>query len=262
VLILPVLVRPMYAGNVGAAARIAANFGIARLVLVEPSCSLEEDDFHRMAMGADRHLAISLEPTLAAALHGIEVAIATTSGRHRDPRGLLTPVEARRRVVESDARSVALVFGPERSGLTREELHRCQLLLTIPSDADFPVLNLAQAVAVVLSSLAGEDVPRLDSDDPLDGTAPHAEFEAAMTHLERVLLDNGFLDPVNPARTMDQLRRLLGRAVPTRREIAVLRGLASHVDALRRRLEREQARRRDGEISPTDGRRPRNPVTD
>ena len=60
-----VLVRPRYAGNIGAAVRVAANFGVPELVLVNPSCALEDDpEFIRMAMGGERMLALRSASTL------------------------------------------------------------------------------------------------------------------------------------------------------------------------------------------------------
>jgi TrmH family RNA methyltransferase len=238
VIVTPVLVRPHYAGNVGAAARVSANLGVKRLVVVAPICDLEDEAFVQMAMGAERVLEIALAEDLETALAGTDLAVATTSGRDRDPRGLLSPDQVRERAVAANAGRLAVVFGPERSGLTREELHRCALLCTIPSNPEFPVFNLAQAVAVLVAALADHDYAPPLPEDPLDLPAAPAEYEAAMRQLEDVLLATGFLDRVNPARTMLQLRRLIGRAVPTRRDLAVVRGLASHVEYLRRRGER------------------------
>ncbi|MEW6337867.1 MAG: RNA methyltransferase [Acidobacteriota bacterium] len=237
-IVTPVLVRPHYAGNVGSAARVSANFGATRLVLVDPICDLEDESFVQMAMGAESVLEIVVVADLEAALADCDLAVATTSGRDRDPRGLLTPAQVRERAAAARTGRLGVVFGPERSGLTREELHRCALLCTIPSNPEFPVFNLAQAVAVLLASLADGGSDLATPEDPLDLPAPPTDFEAAMRQLQEVLLVTGFLDRVNPARTMLQIRRLIGRAVPTRRDIAVVRGLASHVEYLRRRGER------------------------
>ncbi len=225
----PVLVRPRYAGNVGSVVRVAANFGAERVTLVDPECSLEEPDLVRMAMGADRVVRVEVVPELAAAVVGADAVIATTSGRNRDPRGLGAPAEVRERVLRAGAASAALVFGSERGGLSNEELRRCEMLLTIPANPDFPVLNLAQAVGIVLAAFVGEDFSPAAPSDPLDAPAPPAEFAQAVEHVQEVLLASGFLNPENPSHVMDQLRRVLGRAVPTRREVAILRGIASHI---------------------------------
>jgi TrmH family RNA methyltransferase len=228
-----VLVRPRYAGNVGAAARAAANFSVSEVVLVEPACPLDDDpEFVRMAMGAEKLVTISSSATVPEAVSDCQLVIATTSTRNRDPRAIHTPAEARQRVREAGAKAVALVFGPERGGLSREELRACHLILGVPTNPTFPVLNLAQAVGIVLAALA-EDGARLPSPpDPEDQPATHEEFSAAITHLQETLLASGYLDPHNPARVTDQFRRWLGRGVPTRREVALLHALAAHLTYL------------------------------
>ncbi len=231
-----VLVRPRYAGNVGAAARVAANFGVHELVLVDPVCSLDDDpDFVRMAMGALALVEPATAASLADAVADAEVAIATTSARRRDPRALRTPAEVAASLASSGVERVALVFGSERGGLSRDELRICHTTLAVPTDPAFPVLNLAQAVAIVLAFLAGGGRALPAPPDPMDGPADHAEFRAAAAHLEEVLLTSGFLDPHNPARVGDQLRRWLGRTVPSRRELALLHALAAHLAYLQRR---------------------------
>ncbi len=230
------LVRPRYAGNVGAAVRAAANFAVGEVRLVQPCCPLDDDpEFVRMAMGAEKIVALQRVPTLAEAVADCGVVVATTSTRHRDPRGLHTPAEARRRMLEARPETAALVFGPERSGLSRHELRSAHLVMSVPTNPDFPVLNLAQAVGIVLAALA-EDLPGLPAPgDPMDRPAVHEELDAAIAHLEEVLLESGYLDPANPARVTDQFRRWLGRTVPTRREVAVLHALAAHVTYLQGR---------------------------
>ena len=233
--------RPRYAGNIGGAVRAAANFGASEVVLVEPTCTLDDDpEFVRMAMGGDKIVALSSAPTLAAALAGAPAAIATTSTRHRDPRALHTPGEARERLRASGAHSTAIVFGPERGGLSRDELRQCHFAVAVPTNPAFPVLNLAQAVGVVLAllDLSGFDL-RVPS-APMDRAAPHEEFRAALDHLEEVLLASGYLDPQNPSRVTDQFRRWFGRTVPTGREVALLHALAAHVTYLLGRSARQE----------------------
>ena len=134
-----VLVRPRYGGNVGSAVRVAANFGVKELALVDPGCILEDDpEYVRMATGGDRLVTVATFLDLAAAIGGAHAAVATTSTRQRDPRAILTPAEAGQRLAESGAEDVALVFGSERGGLSLDELRSCQMTLAVPTDPDFP----------------------------------------------------------------------------------------------------------------------------
>jgi TrmH family RNA methyltransferase len=228
----PVLVRPRYAGNLGGVIRVAANFGIDRLVAVRPECDLDAPELLQMAMGAERRVHLEIMDSLAEALRGADVVVATTSGRHRDPRQLHTVEGVSEKLKVAGAETVAVVFGSERSGLTHAELRQSHLMLTIPANPDFPTLNLVQAVAIVLSRLIEPAYEPALPADPLDHPAPAEELEAVLAHLQRALHSSGFLDPVNPARVMDQLRRFIGRTIPTQRELALLRGLAAHFEYL------------------------------
>ncbi len=233
-----VLVRPRYAGNVGAAVRVAANFSVPEVTLVEPACPLDDEpEFVRMAMGGEKFVRIGRSPMLAEAVADCQLVIATTSSRHRDPRAIHTAAEAKERVRQAVPETVALVFGPERGGLSREELRGCHLTLGVPTNPAFPVLNLAQAVGIVLAALSENRSAAPPPPDRMDQAATHEEFNAAITHLEEVLLVSGYLDPQNPARVTDQFRRWLGRTAPTRRELALLHALAAHVTYLLNRSE-------------------------
>ncbi|MBZ5589951.1 MAG: hypothetical protein LAO05_15450 [Acidobacteriia bacterium] len=235
-----VLVRPRYAGNVGGAVRAAANFGVPEVVLVKPTCVLDDDpEFVRMAMGGEKLVALTSAATLAAALADVQAAIATTSTRNRDPRGLYTAAEMQERLRVSGVESAALVFGPERGGLSRDELRQCHMTLAVPTSPAFPVLNLAQAVGIVLALLDASRFGLPPPADPMDRPAPHEEFRAALDHLEEAMLASGYLDPQNPARVTDQFRRWFGRTLPTHRELALLHALAAHVTYLLRRSPRE-----------------------
>jgi TrmH family RNA methyltransferase len=231
-----VLVRPRYPGNVGAAVRVAANFSVTEVTLVEPACSLDDEpEFLRMAMGAEKLVSISTAPTLAHAVADRQLVIATTSTRNRDQRAICTPAEARQKLRAAAAEAVALVFGPERGGLSRQELRSCHLALGVPTNPAFPVLNLAQAVGIVLAGFADDGAGLPAPRDLMDRPATHEDFGAAIAHLEETLLASGYLDPHNPARVTDQFRRWLGRGVPTNREVALLHALAAHITYLLKR---------------------------
>ena len=224
-----VLVRSRYAGNVGSAVRVAANLGVSRLVLVAPSCSMEDIEYMRMSTGCETLVDVQTVGTLPEAVADADAVVATTSSRNRDPRGLLTPAQVRTRLAGAGAGRVAAVFGPERSGLSHEELRCCTLLLTVPTNPAAPVLNLAQAVGIVTAALLQDRFHAPELPAGMDSPATAGELDAALGQLRHVLLDTGFLDAANPERVMDQMRRWAGRSVPTKRELAILRALAAHM---------------------------------
>ena len=138
---------------------------------------------------------------------------------------------AERLVAESGSGDVAAVFGPEKSGLTNEDLDRCQALLSIPCDPAFSSLNLAMAVQILCYELrlarTGSTVVPAEREVPL---ATGDDLERFYVHLERVLTASNFLDPGNPRFLMRRLRRLFARAEPDQNEINILRGILAALE--------------------------------
>jgi TrmH family RNA methyltransferase len=219
-----VLVRPSRAANVAAACRAMKNMGLRRLRLVDPPQGLEDWDTRAPAYKAWDVLD-GAEPasTLSEAVADATLVVGTT-GR-ADVAAPWTPrqlaAEAAKRVGEG---GLAVVFGPESSGLTSLELGLCHALVHVPTDPAQPSLNLAQAVLLLAYELrlaAG-----LEETASHEEPAPAGEIEQALQELRAALLDIGYLDPLNPDHILVELRRLAARAGPTPREVNLLRGLA------------------------------------
>jgi TrmH family RNA methyltransferase len=224
-----VLVRPSRAANVAAACRAMKNMGLSRLWVVEPKRWPIEREDRCLAYGAwDVLDAARVAASLAEAVSG-STFVAATSGRAAaggwSPRRLAA--EAAQRAGTGTA---SVVFGPEASGLLREELDLCHELVHIPTDPAQPSLNLAQAVLLIGYELRLARLERPSSEPPRRADAAAAgELERSLGELRAALLDVGYLDPSNPDRILTELRRLLARAGPTPRELTLLRGLARQV---------------------------------
>jgi TrmH family RNA methyltransferase len=138
----------------------------------------------------------------------------------------MEPAHATSALVERGLDGVALVFGSETRGLSREDIDRCDLVMRVPTVAGFPVLNLAQAVAILVSTISSADGPDTTGPEP----APQNEVDGLMRHLEESLFTIGFLDPQSPQRILRQLRRLFGRAGITTNEVKILRGICRQME--------------------------------
>lgn len=230
-----VLVETSHPGNIGAAARAMKNMGFAELVLVNPRYFPHPDATAR-ASGADDLLDTARVVDSLADAVGDCVLVLGTSGRSR---AIPWPsVSARDAAAKALSRSregnVALVFGPEKNGLSNEDLDRCQLLVSIPTDPEFSSLNLGMAVQVLtyeLRAQQSEPLPAFESEAPPATAAAIEHFHA---ELEALLLDVGFLDPDNPRHLMRRLRRLFARAAPDENEINILNGILSSIARDRR----------------------------
>lgn len=236
-----VLVGTTHPGNIGACARAMKNMGLADLALVRPRYFPHEEATAR-ASGADDVLeAARVHDTLDDAVADcVYVAGASARSRTIGWPTLLPRECAGQLLKQASTGPVAAVFGPEKSGLTNDDLDRCHTLLTIPSNPEFSSLNLAMAVQILTYELRcrsiGDPLPTYAPDAPLAG---HAELEHFYAHLERVLQDSGFLDPQNPRHLMRRLRRFFVRAAPDRNEINILRGILAALDP-------QSVRRADG----------------
>jgi tRNA (cytidine32/uridine32-2'-O)-methyltransferase len=218
-----VLVRPSRPANVASACRAMKNMGLNALWLVGVEPGFVSGEARNLAYGAwdvlegARYAAGLREASAAAAL------VVGTSGR--GDAGFLTPrALAAQAPLQGSGGRMAVVFGPEATGLASDELALCHAQVHIPSDPAHPSLNLAQAVLVVAYelrlALVGSPPPRL----PERATA--GELEAMLDELREGLLGIGYLGRENPDAILAELRRLAARAAPTAREVTLLRGLA------------------------------------
>jgi tRNA/rRNA methyltransferase len=227
-----VLVGTSHAGNVGAAARAIKVMGFGDLVLVAPRFAdvLQHDETRAMASGAtDVIERARVVATLGEALAGVTWACATAM----TPRDFGPPTFAPRAhfaALAGSGHHVAFVFGPERTGLSNDDVYRCHACLSIPTHPDYGSLNLAQAVQLIAydwrQALGGYHV--------LPRTAPprradDAAVQGVLDHWRDVLVAIGFLDPAAPKKLMPRLRQLANRAGLTDEEVHILRGIARAV---------------------------------
>ena len=228
-----VLVSPSHPGNIGSAARAMKTMGLTRLYLVDPN-SFPHNEATALAVGArDLLEGASVCATLDEALMGTVFSVAATA-RHRDlSHKIMTP----RRVADTfmgktDGGDFAIVFGPERTGLTIEDATKCNVISTIPCNPDYSSLNLAQAVQVFtyeLKVMCSEGDIFCGSKKSVE-RATHEEVEGLMSHFEKVLIEVDFLNAKSPGRVMQRIRRLIARTELEREELNILRGFLSAVE--------------------------------
>lgn len=221
-----VLVEPQEAGNVGAAARVMKNFGFGELWIVGEHPELLPVAGW-WASGADDLLAEArFAATLEEAIGDAEITVATTSMRGRTtPVSFTAGTLGERFASLADDQTLALVFGREDSGLTREELVLCQHTAAIPTNDRFPVMNLAQAICVFAYELSSI-VPA-----PVERALPDAStIERLHERARALLLEAGFLHENNPDRIYDDLRAIVARADLDEREATIVLGVIRQIE--------------------------------
>jgi len=226
-----VRVGTTHPGNIGAVARAMYNMALTRLYLVRPKF-FPHDEASARAAGADALLNEAVVcDTLAQAVADCTLVIgASVRERSIELPPLDPPACAELALDHAQHGEVALVFGPEHSGLSNQDLDLCQRRVVIPSIPEFPSLNLAAAVQV----LAYELYRRAAAPAPAESIGPppatHAHLERLFEHLEQVLERVRFLRPSNPQRGMRRLRALVNRATPDQNEVQILRGILSAIE--------------------------------
>ena len=227
-----VLYKPKYAGNIGSVARAAKNMGISKIVVVGTA------DYDREAMQQrSTHLAadvldqILYFDSIEAALGGFNYIVGTTArlGKARGP--FVSPRAAAQNIADlSQKNSIALLFGPEDTGLANDQLRLCHSVVTIPTSREFTSLNLSQAVMILcyeifiassLAATAAEATPKL---------ALSSETEGMYQQIKDLLAEIGFLNPENPEYWMLDLRRFFSRSGLLSREVKIIRGICRQLE--------------------------------
>ncbi|MBL1259169.1 MAG: tRNA (cytosine(32)/uridine(32)-2'-O)-methyltransferase TrmJ [Thiotrichaceae bacterium] len=233
-----VMVNTSHPGNIGATARAMKNMGLQSLYLVEPKVFPSAEATAR-ASGADDLLAQAVVcDSLDEALAECSLVVGASARLRSIAWPQLAPRECAAKVAaECVDGPVALVFGREHSGLTNAELSRCHYLVNIPTNPDYPSLNIAAAIQVIAYELrmtqevAGVAAEKLKADDVEFATMD--EVEQFYAHLEEVMVQSEFLDPAKPKFLMHRLRRLYNRARLEKQELNILRGILTAVQKWR-----------------------------
>lgn len=239
-----VLVGTTHPGNIGATARAMKVMGLERLYLVSPS-NFPCGEATAMASSADDILANAVVvDDFMDAIAGCPLVLGTTARLRSLPQPLFDPRSAAKKaVVEAGKHEVALVFGREKSGLNNEEVRHCHWLVNIPTSEQYSSLNLAQAVQILayevhLAARGGGPGETLPPDwEPVEPE----RLEFFFQRLEESLLAIRFLNPRQPKRLMQRLRRLYLRARPDENELNILNGIVSHTLGIVREQSDEQS---------------------
>ena len=239
-----VLIETSHAGNVGAAARAMKTMGFDDLVLVAPRWAnvLRREETIQRASGALDVLAKArIVATLDEALDGVHHLCATAMTPRdfgpptRTPRAHFAQWQVANGAPASSGGAaapagIAFLFGSERFGMRNEDVYRCHVCLSIPSNPQFGSLNIGAALQVIAYewrlALGGFALPGAT---PQSDAADAQQVAGMLAHLQQSLEAVGFLDPSAPKKLMPRLNQLFNRAAPTQEEIHILRGIAKAV---------------------------------
>ena len=235
-----VLVNTSHPGNIGAAARAMKNMGLSRLTLIDPKHYPSLEAISRSVGALDILDNVTIAKDLNEAVSGC-VWVAGTSARLRTIEWpILEPRECVQKSLENiEQGDIAIVFGRENSGLTNDEMEKCNVLLHIPTNPEFSSLNLAAAVQVVcyeyrMALLEDKIVKHKGNKHRYDALANASQLDGMYGHLHDALTYLGFFGTNNPDIVMRRLKGLFNRAGTTQRELSIVRGICSAIQDKKR----------------------------
>ena len=242
-----ILVQPQEPGNIGSTARVMKNFGLSDLWLVNPQCQLSKEAYYMATHAKDIVAAAQIVATTREAVADCHTVIGTTARKRRsDAFDIYTPRDAAQSFVRN---SLAIMFGPETSGLSNEDLEHCHAYIRIPT-SEAASMNLAQAVNLISYEFFVTEAPNHSKqpDDPASREELARLQERFMDMAETI----AYTSPNTRHKTQHMYRRIFDRARLTKREVHALHGLWRQVNwaadqpkATRKRLEPE--------LEPLDG---------
>jgi tRNA/rRNA methyltransferase len=235
-----VLVETSHPGNVGSAARALKTMGFENLHLIHPKIKgiHREPEAIALASGALEVLEKAQESqSLEKVVQGCSLVLGLTS-RDREFGPPVLDWESALELVQENVlldRKIALLFGPERTGLDNEHLALCSHRVYLEANPEYPSLNLAQAVMVCAYSVRqtllsqASHLTARDKQESQAELADPAAIAAMLDHWQAGLEAIGYLDPANPKKLMPRLQALFARSRLHKEEIDLLRGIAKQM---------------------------------
>ncbi|MEH6443593.1 MAG: tRNA (cytosine(32)/uridine(32)-2'-O)-methyltransferase TrmJ [Oceanospirillaceae bacterium] len=224
-----VLINTFHPGNIGAAARALKNMGLSNLYLVDPVDYPSSEATARAAGAQDVLDNAVVVSTLDEAISDCQLVIGTSARNRTFDLPLLDVKESADKIVEeSNNGNIAILFGRESKGLLNEELSLCNFHLFIPTNPQYPVLNISQAIQIVCYEIwlnSQQSEPAVATEYPL-----HKDMNYFYQHLEQVLRKAHFLIPQHEGRAMQKLQRFFNRARPEKEELGMLRGVLGSIE--------------------------------
>lgn len=226
-----ILVEPQLGENIGAAARAMWNFGLSAMRLVAPRDGWPNPQAVAMASGAGRVLdGAQVFDTSAAAMADLHAVYATTARPRELTKRVLSPEAAMREAASriAEGQRIGILYGPERAGLATAEIVLASAIVSVPSNPEFPSLNLAQCVLLLSyewrRAQGGVVAEELVTNKT--GLAAGEDVTRMLAHLEEELEAARFFFPEHKRPSMQgNLRNLFRRSALTEQDVRTLRGV-------------------------------------
>lgn len=241
-----ILANPQLSYNIGAVARVMANFDLYKLRLVNPRDGWLADETYSSASGASGILDhTGIFDSVGGSINDLDFVYATTARRRDLIKEVLSPKSAAKDMTIriKNGQRIGLLFGGEKSGLSNDELSYADTIITAPVNPEFASLNLAQAVCVIAyefySGIAKGELGRVTDSDKgrTEGlsiektrSANKNEYIHFIEFLEKTLDEKGFFHPSEKKNMMlNNIKGMFQRQTLTQKDIKILFGIFKHL---------------------------------
>lgn len=207
-----ILLKPQEEGNIGSIARAMRNFGFKELYLVNP-CELGGVARAFASHGVNILESAKTVDTFEKAIKGCDYLVGTTGkkGGHQTPmRKALTPDQLRDSLSKG---KIALIFGNEAYGIPNKILQKTDFVVRIPTSPDYPILNLAQSVCIVLYELAKKDFEKTVKEKPIPRVV-----RGQLDKYTKEIVEKVYEQPHQQRSTAATLNRIYGKSMLTKKE--------------------------------------------
>jgi len=221
-----VLVEPEKEGNIGSIARSMRNFSLTDLYLVSPKTPIGDEAYRYATRGKEILEKARTVQTLSDALRGVDRVVGTTAIVGTSSRNILRvpidPTQLASRLAGTTG-SVALLFGRESTGLNNRELQRCDVIVSIPANKGYNVLNVATAASIMFYELhkVKQMRPRL--------LEPSQQSVKRLVSMFNQLADLADLPPHRKRLADRAFRNVLAKSVVSRREVSLIMGVLRRI---------------------------------
>jgi len=224
-----IFVRTQFASNLGSSVRVMKNMGFNNLILIQPECEVGMEARSYAMKGEDILESAVFIPTLEEAADKLGVLIGTTARYRGKKQSVIDCRTLSKELLPRLSNStVGIVFGSETNGLLKDELPFCQWLVEIPTESEYPVLNLAQSTAILSYEL--NLAFRGNSARARNNLASSEEIDVLVRRTEEVLNGISSSNRLSVEKAMSRLDKIIRRADLERDDVKLLHGLIKEID--------------------------------
>ena len=226
-----VLVDTIHPGNIGSVARAIKTMGLKRLSLVNPRV-FPSGDANALAGNATDILEnANLYSSIQDAIKNSTFVYATSARDRSIQWPILNAEQASTEIVEqaNSEKEISIIFGKEDRGLTNDELELANKLIEIPANPEYPVLNIAMSVQLILYEIfkaSSNDRPREWRDYP---EVNSEQLQRLIKHFIDTAIEIDVIDPENPKKIISRIKRMFTRLQPDEMEASFMRGFLSGI---------------------------------